>query len=346
MLLHACVMQWRCPAPAKAEVSALLAGVALAAGAMLVASFVAMDGPTADAGPLPTVLIRDAAMLGLFPAALVGLAAAASAWMFRGGFILRYFDIAVQDEAGQAASRAHCALRCLVAWSPVYIGLFISLLFLPAASGSGDAAAAGPVVTGPPALFQASPVWLQLPVAALPLVFMLLLLVGVVVAIVRPSRGWHDEVARTWLVPSSWIRAAGRRGAATDNSATAAPAPGPAVAPRAHTPLTPTQFRTAALRLPEATEGSHMGHADFRVRGKIFATLGPEDDWAMVKLPTDAQAALIDMDPATCAAAKGAWGSQGATVIQLRRADVKIVQEALAAAWRRAAPKGLQPTAR
>ena len=47
-------------------------------------------------------------------------------------------------------------------------------------------------------------------------------------------------------------------------------------------------FRRIALSLPGATEGSHMGHPDFRVGGKIFATLMPVDGYAMVKLAPDA----------------------------------------------------------
>ena len=105
--------------------------------------------------------------------------------------------------------------------------------------------------------------------------------------------------------------------------------------------MTAAQFRAAALSLTEATEGSHMGHADFRVRGKIFASLGPDEDWAMVKLPTGVQAALIDADPTVYSPAKGAWGAQGATLIVLRGARVKVVKDALAAAWRHVAPKGL-----
>ena len=46
--------------------------------------------------------------------------------------------------------------------------------------------------------------------------------------------------------------------------------------------MTANQFRKLALALPEATEASHQNHPDFRVAGKIFATLGPENDWAMV----------------------------------------------------------------
>lgn len=52
--------------------------------------------------------------------------------------------------------------------------------------------------------------------------------------------------------------------------------------------MTPSQFRHIALSLPDAVEGAHMGHADFRVGGKIFATLGhPDAAWGMVQLKPD-----------------------------------------------------------
>ena len=84
-----------------------------------------------------------------------------------------------------------------------------------------------------------------------------------------------------------------------------------------------------------------MAHADFRVRGKIFASLGPEEDWAMVKLPPDEQADLVDEDGDTYQPAKGAWGVQGCTIVRLRDARTQTVRTALVAAWRRVAPKGL-----
>lgn len=84
-----------------------------------------------------------------------------------------------------------------------------------------------------------------------------------------------------------------------------------------------------------------MGHADFRVRGKIFASLGPEEDWAMVKVPPDEQADLLDEDEAVYKPAKGAWGVQGCTIVRLRDARPATVRTALVAAWRKAAPKGL-----
>ena len=56
--------------------------------------------------------------------------------------------------------------------------------------------------------------------------------------------------------------------------------------------MTADEFRSLALSFPETSENAHMGHPDFRVRGKIFATLGPDEDWGMVKLTTDQQARL------------------------------------------------------
>ena len=106
--------------------------------------------------------------------------------------------------------------------------------------------------------------------------------------------------------------------------------------------MTANEFRRLALALPEATEQSHMGHPDFRVGGKIFATLGwPEDGWAMVKLTLDQRDALIHASPAGFSPVSGGWGERGATRVHLDQAPVQLVEEALAAAWRNTAPKRL-----
>jgi hypothetical protein len=75
-----------------------------------------------------------------------------------------------------------------------------------------------------------------------------------------------------------------------------------------------------ALSLPEAVEASHMDHPDFRVRGKIFATLGyPDEDWGMVSLsPTDQQL-LVLAEPGVFVPANGAWGRRGATNVDARQ---------------------------
>ena len=85
-----------------------------------------------------------------------------------------------------------------------------------------------------------------------------------------------------------------------------------------------------------------MDHPDFRVRGKIFATLGyPAGGWGLVKLTPEQQQLLVDTNPAVFVPAKGAWGLRGATSIQLRAASKTVVREALAAAWRNVAPESL-----
>lgn len=65
--------------------------------------------------------------------------------------------------------------------------------------------------------------------------------------------------------------------------------------------MTPDQFRKLALRFPEAAESAHMAHPDFRVRGKIFATLGyPDDRHGMVKLTPDQQADFLRIASVKC----------------------------------------------
>ncbi|HKR27353.1 MAG TPA: MmcQ/YjbR family DNA-binding protein [Acidobacteriaceae bacterium] len=102
--------------------------------------------------------------------------------------------------------------------------------------------------------------------------------------------------------------------------------------------MTPDEFRKLALALPDVQECAHMNHPDFRVGGRIFATLGyPDEAWAMVKLFPDQQAAFIAADPKTFSPVKGAWGKQGCTSIRLDKAKKRKVQEALHTAWRKTA---------
>lgn len=106
--------------------------------------------------------------------------------------------------------------------------------------------------------------------------------------------------------------------------------------------MTAAEFRRLALALPEAVESAHMDHPDFRVRGKIFATLGyPEAGWGMVKLDAAQQTRLVAREPEVFVPAAGAWGRAGATTVRLRAADKATVRKALTAAWCRTAPKTL-----
>lgn len=106
--------------------------------------------------------------------------------------------------------------------------------------------------------------------------------------------------------------------------------------------MTPDDFRTLALSLPEAIESAHMGHPDFRVRGKIFATLAyPDEGWAMVKLTPDQQAVFVEAEPTVFQPVKGGWGRKGATNVRLESATSTSVRAALAIAWRNVAPAAL-----
>jgi len=105
--------------------------------------------------------------------------------------------------------------------------------------------------------------------------------------------------------------------------------------------MTADGFRRLALGMPEAVESSHMGHPDFRVGGKVFATLWADGKTGVVKLTPDQQEAFVSAEPAVFVPVKGAWGSRGYTCVQLRRAKVKSVRVALAAAWRSVAPRRL-----
>ena len=85
-----------------------------------------------------------------------------------------------------------------------------------------------------------------------------------------------------------------------------------------------------------------MGHADFRVGGKIFATLGyPDERFAVVMLTPQDQDLVVHDHPKGFAPVRGAWGASGSTTITLRSAPKRAVEEALEAAWRKRAPKRL-----
>jgi hypothetical protein len=106
--------------------------------------------------------------------------------------------------------------------------------------------------------------------------------------------------------------------------------------------VTAAEFRRMALSLPDVIEGSHMGHADFRVAGKIFATLGyPSGRFGVVMLSPQDQDLIVRDYPKTFAPVAGKWGASGSTTVVLRQASKREVAIALEAAWRKRAPKRL-----
>jgi hypothetical protein len=97
--------------------------------------------------------------------------------------------------------------------------------------------------------------------------------------------------------------------------------------------MTTAEFRKMALEIPTVVEWSHMNHPDFRVAGKIFASLGaPDESWGMVKLTPEQQRAVIKKAPEVFKPCSGAWGRQGATNVYLASAKTSVVRRALSAA--------------
>jgi hypothetical protein len=99
--------------------------------------------------------------------------------------------------------------------------------------------------------------------------------------------------------------------------------------------VTPTDFRRLALSMEGAEEGSHMGAADFRVGGRIFATLASErQGYGNLFLTPEQQAAFVEEMPKVFLPIPGGWGRKGMTHIRLAEASEDILAGALNAAWR------------
>jgi len=102
---------------------------------------------------------------------------------------------------------------------------------------------------------------------------------------------------------------------------------------------TSSDFRCIALSLPQTEERKHMHHPDFRVAGKIFATLAyPNKQFAMVKLTPIQQEDFLASHPTAFRPVNGAWGRKGCTSVLLAKATKRVLREALLAAWRNHAP--------
>ena len=98
--------------------------------------------------------------------------------------------------------------------------------------------------------------------------------------------------------------------------------------------LNAADFRRIALSLDGAAEGSHMGSADFRVGGRIFATLASQKQgFGNLMLTPDLQAEFVEAQPEIFLPIAGGWGRNGATHIRLDNADEDILTGALRAAW-------------
>jgi hypothetical protein len=94
-------------------------------------------------------------------------------------------------------------------------------------------------------------------------------------------------------------------------------------------------FRRIALSLEGAEEGSHMGAADFRVGGRIFATLASQDKgYGNLMLTIEQQKAFVEELPEIFLPIAGGWGRMGMTHIRLAAANEDVLQGALQVAWK------------
>jgi YjbR len=93
------------------------------------------------------------------------------------------------------------------------------------------------------------------------------------------------------------------------------------------------EFRRIALAMSDAVESAHMGHPDFRVNGRIFATLHPDHRSGMVKFTPDQQQSFVRENPGAFTPENGAWGRQGCTRVPLDSVDEDKLGEALTLAW-------------
>lgn len=99
--------------------------------------------------------------------------------------------------------------------------------------------------------------------------------------------------------------------------------------------MTPADFRRIALSLPGAEEGSHMGAVDFRVDGRIFATLASvKQGYGNLMLTPEQQAAFVGELPEVFLPIPGGWGRMGMTHIRLAAASEDVLSGALHTAWK------------
>jgi hypothetical protein len=93
-------------------------------------------------------------------------------------------------------------------------------------------------------------------------------------------------------------------------------------------------FRRLALQLPGAVESAHMGHPDFRLNDRIFATLSAQEKgYGVLKLTPEQQQAFITDQPQSFSPVQGGWGRMGMTFIHLEHADEALIAGALSTAY-------------
>jgi len=99
--------------------------------------------------------------------------------------------------------------------------------------------------------------------------------------------------------------------------------------------MTPSDFKRIALSLEGVEEGSHMGAVDFRVGGRIFATLASQaQGYGNLAVTPEQQAVFCEELPDVFVPIAGGWGRMGMTHIVLANASEDVLRGALQTAWR------------
>lgn len=110
--------------------------------------------------------------------------------------------------------------------------------------------------------------------------------------------------------------------------------------------MTANEFRKLVLSFPGTEERAHHAHPDFRIGGRIFATLGyPDQTSGMVQLSPEQQAEFMHDHPLVFSPAAGAWGRKGSTIVCLPKATSGILKTAAEAAYQNAVNKNGKRTA-
>ncbi|MBA2354143.1 MAG: MmcQ/YjbR family DNA-binding protein [Acidobacteria bacterium] len=111
--------------------------------------------------------------------------------------------------------------------------------------------------------------------------------------------------------------------------------------------MTASDFREIALSFDGAEEGSHMGAVDFRVGGRIFATLASVNEgFGNLMLTPEIQAEFVADAPEVFLPVAGGWGRMGVTHLRLSKASRDVVAGAVKTAWQLRVGRNAQPRSR
>lgn len=96
--------------------------------------------------------------------------------------------------------------------------------------------------------------------------------------------------------------------------------------------------RSFAMALPDVSEEPHHTFGSFRVKGKIFVTVPPGEEFIHIFVPDEKRDEVLELHSSF--AAKLLWGSKVLGVrVELAKADTTVVKRLIKDAWGHKAPK-------